>query len=37
MKELILQKELTLINQINQRMHDLPLLYFKDIGFKFQS
>ena len=35
MKELIFQKELTLINQINQCMI-CHCWYFKDIGYKFE-
>ena len=36
MKKLIFQKELILIKQVDQKMHALSLLYFEDIGYKFE-
>ena len=36
MKKLIFQKELILIKQVDQKMYALSLLYFEDIGYKFE-
>ena len=37
MTELIFQKELTLIRQINQKMLLCHYWYFKNVGYKFQA
>ena len=36
MKKLIFQNELILIKQVDQKMYALSLLYFEDIGYKFE-